>query len=44
MRENKVKSIWASGGAVVNGWLGIPSSVSAENMAHAGWDSLVVDM
>jgi 4-hydroxy-2-oxoheptanedioate aldolase len=44
VRENKVKSIWANGGAVVNGWLGIPSSVSAENMAHAGWDSLVIDM
>jgi 4-hydroxy-2-oxoheptanedioate aldolase len=44
VRENKVKTIWAQGGAVVNGWLGIPSSVSAENMAHAGWDSLVIDM
>lgn len=44
MRENKVKSIWAKGDTVVNGWLGIPSSVSAENMAHAGWDSLVIDM
>lgn len=44
VRENKVKSIWAKGGVVVNGWLGIPSSVSAENMAHAGWDSLVIDM
>lgn len=44
MRENRVKAIWAQGGAVINGWLGIPSSVSAENMAHAGWDSLVVDM
>ena len=44
MRENKVRTIWAEGGAVVNGWLGIPSSVSAENMAHAGWDSLVIDM
>jgi 4-hydroxy-2-oxoheptanedioate aldolase len=44
MRENKVRSIWAAGGAVINGWLGIPSSVSAENMAHAGWDSLVIDM
>ncbi|MEA2935147.1 MAG: 4-hydroxy-2-oxoheptanedioate aldolase [Variibacter sp.] len=44
MRENRVKAIWAKGGYVVNGWLGIPSSVSAENMAHAGWDSLVIDM
>ena len=29
---------------MVNGWLAIPSSVSAELMAHAGWDSLCVDL
>ena len=44
MRPNKVRSIWKSGGAVINGWLGIPSSVSAENMAQAGWDALTVDL
>jgi 4-hydroxy-2-oxoheptanedioate aldolase len=44
VRENTVKRIWAAGGAVVNGWLGIPSSISAENMAQAGWDSLTVDL
>ena len=44
MRENTIKSIWKRGGAVINGWLGIPSSISAENMAHAGWDSLTVDL
>ncbi len=44
MRENTVKSIWARGEAVVNGWLSIPSSFSAEVMAHQGFDSLVVDM
>jgi 4-hydroxy-2-oxoheptanedioate aldolase len=44
VRHNKVRSIWKSGGAVINGWLGIPSSVSAENMAQAGWDSLTVDL
>ncbi|HLV37152.1 MAG TPA: aldolase/citrate lyase family protein [Spirillospora sp.] len=44
MRENRVKSIWADGGAVVNGWLHIPSTWSAEVMAHQGWDSLTVDM
>jgi 4-hydroxy-2-oxoheptanedioate aldolase len=44
VRENRVKAIWAAGGVVVNGWLGIPSPVSAENMAQAGWDSLVVDL
>jgi len=44
VRENTLKSIWARGGAVVNGWLSIPSSFSAEVMAHQGFDSLVVDM
>src|SRR6266446_4133269 len=43
-RANRVREIWADGKAVVNSWLGIPSSFSAEVMAHAGWDSLVVDM
>ena len=43
-RANRVREIWAEGRAVVNSWLGIPSSFSAEVMAHAGWDSLVVDM
>ncbi len=44
MRENTVRSIWARGGVVVNGWLSIPSSFSAEVMAHQGFDSLVIDM
>ena len=44
MRENTVQTIWRRGGAVINGWLGIPSSASAETMAHQGWDSLTVDL
>ncbi len=44
MRENNVKKIVAAGGKVVNGWLGIPSAVSAEFMAHQGWDSMCIDM
>ena len=43
MRENKVRTIWAEGGAVVNGWLGIPSSFSAEVMAATPYDSVTVD-
>jgi 4-hydroxy-2-oxoheptanedioate aldolase len=43
-RANKVRELWAAGKPVINSWLGIPSSFSAEVMAHAGWDSLVVDM
>jgi len=44
MRENLLKTKWASGDWTLNGWLQIPSSVSAELMAHAGWDSLTVDL
>ena len=44
MRENNVKKIVAGGGAVINGWLGVASSATAETMAHQGWDSLCIDM
>src|SRR5262249_53255584 len=44
VRENTLRTIWAKGEAVVNGWLSIPSSFSAEVMAHQGFDSLTVDM
>lgn len=44
MRANRLKEIWASGSAVVNGWLAIPNTFSAETMAHQGWDSLTVDL
>jgi 4-hydroxy-2-oxoheptanedioate aldolase len=43
MRENRIRTIWRDGGAVINGWLGIPSSLSAETMSHQGFDSLTVD-
>ena len=44
MRENRVRTLWAEGKTVINGWLHSPSTWSAEVMAHQGWDSLVVDM
>jgi len=44
VRENTLRAIWAKGGAVVNGWLAIPSAFSAEVMAHQGFDSLTIDM
>jgi len=43
-RPNKIRELWAAGKPVINSWLGVPSSFSAEVMANAGWDSLVVDM
>src|SRR6201982_2247458 len=44
MPNNKVKQIWASGKAVVNAWLAIPSGFSAEMIAQCGFDSVTVDM
>ncbi len=44
MRENRIRKMWATGQAVVNGWLSIPSAFAAETMAHQGWDSLTVDL
>jgi 4-hydroxy-2-oxoheptanedioate aldolase len=44
LRENRLRTIWREGGTVVNGWLHVPSSFSAEVMAHAGLDSLTIDM
>ena len=41
---NKLKQLWQSGGAAVNGWLAIPNGFSAETMAQAGWDSVTVDL
>lgn len=44
MRENRLRTLWQSGGAAINGWLAIPNSFSAETMAHQGWDSLTIDL
>ena len=44
MRENRLRPLWKSGGAALNGWLAIANSFSAETMAHQGWDSLTVDL
>jgi 4-hydroxy-2-oxoheptanedioate aldolase len=44
MRANRLRDIWQSGGAAVNGWLAIPDSFSAETMAHQGWDTLTIDL
>jgi 4-hydroxy-2-oxoheptanedioate aldolase len=44
MRANRLRTIWQAGGAAVNGWLAIPSSFSAETMAHQGWDALTIDL
>ncbi len=42
--QNPLKQLWAEGKSAVNGWIAIPSVLSAEVMARAGWDSLTIDM
>src|SRR3990172_12512095 len=44
MRENRLKSLWGQGQPALGGWLTVPSSVSAEIFAHAGFDWLTIDM
>lgn len=44
MRSNRLRELWRSGGAAVNGWLAIPNGFAAETMAHQGWDALTIDM
>ncbi|MCP5149168.1 MAG: 2,4-dihydroxyhept-2-ene-1,7-dioic acid aldolase [Ectothiorhodospiraceae bacterium] len=44
MRKNRLREIWKSGANTINGWLGIPNSMSAEIVARAGFDSVTIDM
>jgi 4-hydroxy-2-oxoheptanedioate aldolase len=44
MKDNRLRTLWKQDRAVVNGWLAIPDSFSAEVMARQGWDSLTVDL
>ena len=44
MRKNKLKELFKAGKSIINSWLAVPSSFSAEVMAQQGWDSLTIDM
>jgi 4-hydroxy-2-oxoheptanedioate aldolase len=44
MKKNKLKELFKAGKPIINSWLAIPSSFSAEVMANQGWDSLTIDM
>lgn len=44
MRKNKLKQMMKDNKPVINGWLSIPSTVSAEAMAQLEWDSLTIDL
>lgn len=44
MRKNQIKAKIAAGQKIVNGWCAIPHSYATEVFAHAGWDSVTVDL
>jgi len=44
MRKNRLKELFKSGKPIINSWLSVPSSFSAEVMANQGWDSVTIDM
>ncbi len=44
MRRNELRKILAGGGTVLNGWLSLANSYSAEIMAHQGFDSITIDL
>lgn len=44
MRVNKIKTAIAEHRPVINGWLAIPSSYSAEIMGNQGYDAVTVDL
>ena len=44
MFQNKLHKIFNSNKFVLNGWLSIPNSFTAEAMSKMGWDSITIDM
>jgi len=44
LRENRLRKRWAEQQPALGGWLTVPSGISAEILAHAGFDWLCVDM
>ena len=44
MRGNRLRDIWKQGRKATNCWLSISSPLTAEMLAHQGWDSVTIDM
>ena len=40
----RLRRVWDRGEAALNGWLSIPSTVTAEMVARQDYDSIVVDL
>ena len=41
---NKLIKLWKSNTPVINAWLSIPNSFTAESFGKMGWDSVTIDM
>ena len=44
MKPNGLRQLWGENKAALNGWLAVPSSFTAEIMAHQGYDTLTIDL
>ena len=44
MIKNKIIDKWDKNEPVINGWLSIPNSFTAEAMSKMGWDSITIDL
>ena len=44
MRKNRLRELWQAGETAINGWLAIPSTLSAEIVARQKWDSITIDL
>ena len=44
MKKNNLLNILNNNKPIINGWLSLPNSFTAEAMGKMGWDSLTIDM
>jgi 4-hydroxy-2-oxoheptanedioate aldolase len=43
MEPNRIKQLWRNNETVINAWISIPDSWTAEVIAHAGYDTMTID-
>ena len=44
MFNKKIISLIRKNKPIINGWLSIPNSFTAQSMSNMGWDTLTIDM
>ena len=42
--HNKLIDLWSKNKPVINAWLSLPNSFTAEAFGKMGWDSITIDM